>query len=332
MTIEFTVNPSLNILSSFAEKLKVPVVQNKLSIPTWLGNGFIKKIEVEQQLKFVLHHYTLVQDLHLRRISSDDKNDLISIVFNSHETLSADSSEGIEITRPSNASSAAIQVASSSLGTESFFAEGSKVYFAVISISTTLLRSFFQLEITNHLVQTILNSEVPFFYHESMTPEIDRIVKQLAESNEQSELGYLFYKAKVLELLYLLIKKLLDRQVEQHNSINNRDVAMLYEIRAAIIADLSKPPRLPDLARFAGMSETKMKQLFKQVFGDTIYNFYQNERMAEAAYLLKQSHRSVAEVGFQLGFTNLSHFSRLFQRYSGQAPKKYSSMNDKSLR
>jgi AraC-like DNA-binding protein len=46
--------------------------------------------------------------------------------------------------------------------------------------------------------------------------------------------------------------------------------------------------------------------------------------MEEAAFLLKQSGYSVSEVGYQLGFTNLSHFSRLFQRYYGSTPKKYS--------
>jgi len=73
-----------------------------------------------------------------------------------------------------------------------------------------------------------------------------------------------------------------------------------------------------------GMSETKLKQLFKQTFGDSIYNYFQKIRMEEAAFLLKQSAYSVSEVGFQLGFSNLSHFSRLFQRHYGVTPKKYS--------
>jgi AraC-like DNA-binding protein len=72
-----------------------------------------------------------------------------------------------------------------------------------------------------------------------------------------------------------------------------------------------------------GMSETKLKLLFKQTFGDTIYNYYQKIRMEEAAFLLKQAGYSVSEVGYQLGFSNLSHFSRLFQRYYGNTPKKY---------
>jgi AraC-like DNA-binding protein len=47
--------------------------------------------------------------------------------------------------------------------------------------------------------------------------------------------------------------------------------------------------------------------------------------MEEAAFLLRQTGYSVSEVGYGLGFTNLSHFSRLFQRHYNINPKKYSS-------
>jgi len=94
-------------------------------------------------------------------------------------------------------------------------------------------------------------------------------------------------------------------------------------IRTAILSDLSVPPSLPGLAKMAGFSETKMKDLFKQVFGDTIYNYYQQARMEEAAFLLKHGGLSVSETGYQLGFANLSHFGRLFEKYHGSKPKKY---------
>jgi AraC-like DNA-binding protein len=105
--------------------------------------------------------------------------------------------------------------------------------------------------------------------------------------------------------------------------VNNADAEKLIAIRNIILADLSKLPSIHTLAITVGMSETKLKLLFKQTFGDTIYNYYQKVRMEEAAFLLKQAAYSVSEVGYQLGFSNLSHFSRLFQRHYGSTPKKY---------
>lgn len=72
------------------------------------------------------------------------------------------------------------------------------------------------------------------------------------------------------------------------------------------------------------MSPTKLKRLFKQIFGDSIFNYYQGFRMKEAARLLKEEKLSVSDVGYELGFTNLSHFSRAFKEHIGMNPKQYS--------
>jgi AraC-like DNA-binding protein len=77
------------------------------------------------------------------------------------------------------------------------------------------------------------------------------------------------------------------------------------------------------LAEFANMSLSKLKRIFKQIFGDSIFNYYQTFRMQEAARLLKEEKLSVSEAGYRLGFSNLSHFSRVFEQHMGMKPKKY---------
>jgi len=72
------------------------------------------------------------------------------------------------------------------------------------------------------------------------------------------------------------------------------------------------------------MSEPKLRKLFKQTFGKGVFEYYQTARMQEATKLLKERRMTVSEVGYQLGFTNLSHFSRVFEQYTGMKPKKFS--------
>ena len=131
-------------------------------------------------------------------------------------------------------------------------------------------------------------------------------------------------KIKVQVLLYLLFRKLSLREAIPHQIIYSADAEKLRYVRTAIISDLSVPPVIRELAKVAAMSETKLKLLFKQTFGSTIYTYYQQARMEEAAFLLKQGKRSVAEVGYELGFSNLSHFSRLFEKHYGQNLKQFS--------
>jgi len=68
------------------------------------------------------------------------------------------------------------------------------------------------------------------------------------------------------------------------------------------------------------MSETKLKRLFNQVFGKSIFQYFQNFRMQEAARLLKEG-LSISEVGYQLGFSNLEHFTKVFEEVIGVKPK-----------
>ena len=74
------------------------------------------------------------------------------------------------------------------------------------------------------------------------------------------------------------------------------------------------------------MSEPKLRKLFRQTFGKSVFDYYQALRMQEAARLLKERRLTVSEVGYQLGFTTLSHFSRVFEQHIGLKPKKYSAL------
>jgi AraC-like DNA-binding protein len=63
--------------------------------------------------------------------------------------------------------------------------------------------------------------------------------------------------------------------------------------------------------------------LFTQSFGMGIYEYFQFIRMKEAGRQLKETNKNVPEVGYDLGFSHLSHFSREFEKYIGMKPKKY---------
>jgi len=71
------------------------------------------------------------------------------------------------------------------------------------------------------------------------------------------------------------------------------------------------------------MNVTKLRKLFIQIFGKGMYEYSQYLRMQEAARLMKDEFLSVSETGYQLGFTNLSYFGRLFKQHHGMKPKKW---------
>ena len=92
----------------------------------------------------------------------------------------------------------------------------------------------------------------------------------------------------------MLFSKLSLRENTTVKNSNSSDAEKLLVLRNEILRNLSTPPVLGELASNSFMSETKLKQLFKQTFGDMIYNYYQKARMQEAAFLLKQARYSIS--------------------------------------
>lgn len=324
MFFEFVPDPHFDFVASFAKRFNVPVQDDRLIIPPVMGTGSIRRIRLGTDFKLVVHRYTLRQDFILNRVGSDAPNDLVSVIFHSNEApASVITGEGPD---PLSRNSAfAIQIASTDLNSQIRFPANTDIYFMVVGIMKDTLKSLLAIANPNSVVQTILDGAPGFLFYESMSPEVLEILKQVTDAREGNELGQFYYRIKAQELLYLVFEKLQRREVQRHNPIHKDDIEKLFLIRTTILSDLAVPPELPHLAKMAGLGETKMKELFKQVFGDSIYNYYQKARMDEAAFLLKHGGLSVSEVGYKLGFANLSHFSRLFEKYHGLKPKKYSS-------
>ncbi|HFM5596368.1 TPA: helix-turn-helix domain-containing protein, partial [Enterococcus faecium] len=54
----------------------------------------------------------------------------------------------------------------------------------------------------------------------------------------------------------------------------------------------------------------------------TIYN-YISKRKVSAAKIMLKSNYTISEVSLGLGFSDSSHFSRVFKKYVGVSPKQY---------
>lgn len=191
-----------------------------------------------------------------------------------------------------------------------------------VAISIDYLKSFLKEE-ANHF-QFLFDSGNNFLVEEIMTDDILRTVNDIVKQDEPSTLKSYHYKLKAMELLFYLFESLRKREKSVHQKLNDREIKSIYKVRDKIVSSLSKPSTITDLTKIAGMNELKMRKIFTQVFGMGIYDYYQHLRMKEAARLLRDEKLSVSEVGYQMGFENLSHFSRVFEKHIGKKPKKYS--------
>jgi AraC-like DNA-binding protein len=324
MIFEFTTAPGFDYITQFSKQINVAVRDNVLKIPKAMGEGYVRKVGFGDDFKLTIHRYVLKEDLILKRNPAVNSNNVRAIFFYSNkEDLEAryDSGENIPFSQKNDSS---ILLSTNDLRSEIRFPAGSNIQYVVVAITANRLHSILSIEKPNNTIKTITAENASFLFFESLDPEMQLLLKNIVSVDMNNSMSNFYVQIKVQELMYLLFSKLSLRENTTFKNINSNDAEKILVIRNEILSDLSTPPVLSELAIIASMSETKLKQLFKQTFGDTIYNYYQKARMEEAAFLLKQAKHSVSEVGYELGFSNLSHFSRLFAKQYGVTPKKFS--------
>lgn len=202
------------------------------------------------------------------------------------------------------------------------FPKGSTITQITILIDLDFLKLFIGKD--QELFGYLFNDEKTLLIEEFMSPEMADLVNEIAGIKEWGILSQAYYKLKALELLYLLFNNLSKRQHIKHQNLRSDEIAALYRVRDAVSSSLKRPLTYDELAKISGMNVLKLRKLFTQIFGKGIYEYSQYIRMQEAAILMKDKHLSVSETGYQLGFTNLSYFGRLFEQHFGMKPKKWS--------
>lgn len=78
-----------------------------------------------------------------------------------------------------------------------------------------------------------------------------------------------------------------------------------------------------EVAKSCGLSIFQFSRLFKRLTGITFQEYLLHRRIAEAMRLLANPKVSITDVCFTVGFSDLSYFTRVFQRYVGQPPSRY---------
>ncbi len=101
---------------------------------------------------------------------------------------------------------------------------------------------------------------------------------------------------------------------------NADDREKIIKAREVLLQHIGEPITIKALSRKVAINECYLKKGFKEIFGTTIFDFYQSQRMEHAKYLLYDKGFSVTEVSLMLGYSSISHFSTAFKKHTGIKP------------
>lgn len=178
----------------------------------------------------------------------------------------------------------------------------------------------------NDFLKRIKDDE--YFIYQMLTADMKLSYYEILRNKGEELADKNIVFAHGLILLSLFAREAQSRTVIQKNKLDNRKRLMIVQIKNLILQDLSRPVKMEELVRFAGMSETYIRMYFKDVFGMSINNFFQFYRMEYARELLTTTDSSVSEVAYKLGYSHLGHFIKMFKKQYGVTPKHIQKLSD----
>ena len=150
------------------------------------------------------------------------------------------------------------------------------------------------------------------------------LLETLLNHNYTDSLENIFINAQSqMLLLYSLECMVGEKDVEGFQCkflANEADREKIIRAREVLLQHIGEPLTIKELSRKVAINECYLKKGFKEMFGTTIFDFYQGQRMEHARYLLYEKGLSVTEVSVMLGYSSISHFSTAFKKHTGLKP------------
>lgn len=159
-----------------------------------------------------------------------------------------------------------------------------------------------------------LPNEFRIFYDQWATS----IAQNVKSSAERGYLDPLLMDSSVLSLFSRLFE--LEHGRKSEAGIGRIRQSDLDEF---ILDRMEEHIRVGDVSHYLGVEPMALNALFKANFDTTPYGYIQEVRMRRAKDMLSNSSESLAGIAMSLGFSDQSHFNRVFRKHTGFTPATY---------
>ncbi len=149
---------------------------------------------------------------------------------------------------------------------------------------------------------------------------IDEMFASL-ENQQQGQVNVLKLKANVMAFLSAYVEEINQLDAETLRVLDPKNQSnMIRAERILKDAIFTGFPSIAFIAKETGISETKLKSEFKDVFGKTLFQYYSESQMEVAEDMLKSGQQSVKSIAYSLGYTHPGKFSVAFKKIKGISP------------
>ncbi len=168
------------------------------------------------------------------------------------------------------------------------------------------------------------NNKNKKYYDESpIKPKVLITLQEILNAKFNNSIKNLYVKGKIYELISLHFQHEAKEGEFCPYLVDEQEVLKIRKVKDIVIKNMANPPSLQELANEVGLNLKKLKEGFKQVYGDTVFSFLFDYKMAQAKKMLDSKRFNVNEVGVKVGYSTASHFISAFKKKYNVTPKQY---------
>ena len=180
-----------------------------------------------------------------------------------------------------------------------------------------------------HMEECVINISALL---KTSSPATSHHLRTLKEGNlitfrrEGKEVYYRAADTEEAQLLHKMIERVMEISCPKNtnsNNLNQSQYDIMENVHTYLTEHLSERITIEELSRKFLMNPTTLKQVFKNIYGNSIAAHIKEHRMEKAAELLRETDESILEAAQEVGYESQSKFSEAFKEHFNMLPKEY---------
>ncbi|MFT3680868.1 MAG: AraC family transcriptional regulator [Ferruginibacter sp.] len=323
--IVFEINHTDNktLLKSLATVMNIPYKgEDFIHITAPVGKGIIKVMDIAEELQVLMADAMFSHPMLAKRKHSDKRYYILHFDDAFINDTAVFSVDGEKLQKRKIRHSVARLTSNAFSNTEEISAFTAFKTIKII-FSETWLKKYLGLDATESGLQKYISLKTAGNDIEPLDTEYLDLMEELWQAKQDDPLQQVFLQNRITLLMERFFTRLTEKMksLEGRHNLNDDEVQRLIKVEQLLMKDFSvTPPTIEELSKIVNVSSTRLKKNFKEMYGDSIYAYFQKMRLQRARELLLSGQYNVNDTAHLVGYSNTSNFILAFKKQFNQSP------------
>jgi AraC-like DNA-binding protein len=287
-----------------------------INIPPAAGSGYLKALQLFDELNILLVDAVFNEAMIYKRPSSETRHYVLHFddVYISGTAKIMIDDEQLQKT---NTHHRLVRLTSNIFSFTEELPPGMHIKSIKVLFDEEWLKKYLGLSGDASVLRKYLSLKTESFDIEPMDDGYEKLMEEILSVPPNDPFQNIYLQNRVALLLERFFTRIHSKAdlVGGVFKLTEDEIQKLIKVEQSLIKDFSEaPPTIEAFSKMVSMSSTKLKRSFKEIYGNSIYSYYQNLRMQRARELLLTGEYNIKQAAEAVGYINTANFIAAFKK------------------